>query len=96
MEDVLDVYHRPYDEKRPLVCLDEASKQLIVEVIERHPRHATILGVSPLHEQGRLPVTGGRGDADHAAVARAGGLDQPGAAHGAGAWLGDRELGIEQ
>ena len=23
MEDVLDVYHRPYDEKRPLVCLDE-------------------------------------------------------------------------
>ena len=34
MEDVLDVYHRPYDEKRPLVCLDEASKQLIGEAIE--------------------------------------------------------------
>jgi len=34
MEDVLDVYHRPYDEKRPLVCLDEASKQLVGEVIE--------------------------------------------------------------
>ena len=33
MEDVLDVYHRPYDEKRPLVCLDEASKQLIGEAI---------------------------------------------------------------
>ena len=32
MEDVLDVYHRPYDPKRPLVCLDEASKQLIGEV----------------------------------------------------------------
>jgi hypothetical protein len=31
MEDVLEVYHRPYDEKRPLVCLDEASKQLIGE-----------------------------------------------------------------
>jgi hypothetical protein len=31
MEDVLDVYHRPYDEKRPLVCLDEASRQLIGE-----------------------------------------------------------------
>jgi hypothetical protein len=31
MEDVLDVYHRPYDSKRPLVCLDEASKQLIGE-----------------------------------------------------------------
>ena len=31
MEDVLEVYHRPYDAKRPLVCLDEASKQLIGE-----------------------------------------------------------------
>ncbi len=29
MEDVLDVYHRPYDAKYPEVCLDEASKQLI-------------------------------------------------------------------
>lgn len=29
MEDVLDVYQRPLDEKRPLVCLDEASKQLL-------------------------------------------------------------------
>jgi hypothetical protein len=33
MEDVLDVYHRPYDTRRPLVCLDEASKQLVGEVI---------------------------------------------------------------
>jgi hypothetical protein len=31
MEEVLDVYERPYDEKRPLVCLDEASRQLIEE-----------------------------------------------------------------
>jgi hypothetical protein len=31
MEDVLEVYHRPFDAKRPLVCLDEASKQLIGE-----------------------------------------------------------------
>ena len=37
MEDVLDVYHRPYDEKRPLVCLDEASKQLVGEVIQPIP-----------------------------------------------------------
>lgn len=28
MEDILDVYQRPYDPKRPVVCLDEASKQL--------------------------------------------------------------------
>src|SRR5437588_12212172 len=33
MEDVLEVYHRPYNEKRPLVCLDEASKQLIGETV---------------------------------------------------------------
>ena len=31
MEDVLEVYHRPYGERRPLVCLDEASKQLVGE-----------------------------------------------------------------
>ncbi len=31
MEDVLEVYHRPYDPDRPVVCLDEASKQLIKE-----------------------------------------------------------------
>ena len=31
MEDVLDVYHRPRDPNRPVVCLDETSKQLISE-----------------------------------------------------------------
>lgn len=31
MEDVLDVYRRPYDARRPQVCLDETSKQLIGE-----------------------------------------------------------------
>jgi hypothetical protein len=28
MEDVLSVYARPFDEKRPIVCLDEARKEL--------------------------------------------------------------------
>jgi hypothetical protein len=28
MEDVLDVYERPYDEARPVVCLDETSKEV--------------------------------------------------------------------
>ncbi len=32
MEDVLEVYKRPYDPKHPVVCLDETSKQLIGEV----------------------------------------------------------------
>ena len=31
MEDVLDVYKRPYDEKHPTVCMDETSKQLLKE-----------------------------------------------------------------
>jgi len=34
MEDVLDVYTRPYDERFPQVCLDEKSKQLVGEVRE--------------------------------------------------------------
>lgn len=29
MEDVLDVYQRPYDPLRPVVCLDETNRQLI-------------------------------------------------------------------
>jgi hypothetical protein len=29
MEDVLEVYHRPYDPNRPQVCFDETSKQLV-------------------------------------------------------------------
>ena len=31
MEEVLEAYRRPHDPKRPLVCLDETSKQLISE-----------------------------------------------------------------
>jgi len=32
MEDLLDVYTRLYDPKRPQVCMDETSKQRLVEV----------------------------------------------------------------
>ena len=32
MEDVLEVYARPYDPARPVVCLDETSRQLLGEV----------------------------------------------------------------
>jgi hypothetical protein len=31
MEDVLDLYHQPYDPRYPQVCLDETSKQLVGE-----------------------------------------------------------------
>jgi hypothetical protein len=34
MEDVLEVYGRPYDRRFPQVCLDEKSKQLVAEVRE--------------------------------------------------------------
>ncbi len=37
MEDVPEVHHRPYDEKRPLVCPDEAGKRLIGEVVQPLP-----------------------------------------------------------
>jgi transposase len=32
MEDVLEVYARPYDENYPVVCFDESPKQLVSEV----------------------------------------------------------------
>jgi hypothetical protein len=37
MEDVLQVYARPHDPKRPVVCLDETSKQLIAETRAPQP-----------------------------------------------------------
>jgi hypothetical protein len=37
MEDVLDVYCRPYDPQHPVVCFDETSKQLLGDVREPLP-----------------------------------------------------------
>lgn len=37
MEDVLEVYTRPYDPRRPQVCLDETSKQLVADTREPLP-----------------------------------------------------------
>jgi len=37
MEDVLEVYQRPRDPQRPLVCLDETSKQLVIETRQPIP-----------------------------------------------------------
>lgn len=34
MEDVLEVYSRPYDETRPVVCMDEKPVQLLAEARE--------------------------------------------------------------
>src|SRR5512144_1165112 len=32
MFDILEVYERPYDPERPVVCIDEKSKQLLKEI----------------------------------------------------------------
>src|SRR5919112_2205181 len=37
MEDVLDVYQRPVDPKRPVVCLDETSRQVLAETRQPLP-----------------------------------------------------------
>src|SRR5215208_5071288 len=37
MEDILEVYTRPYEERFPQVCLDEKSKQLVAEVESHLP-----------------------------------------------------------
>jgi hypothetical protein len=37
MEDVLEVYHRPYDETRPVICMDEQPVQLLGEAREAIP-----------------------------------------------------------
>ena len=37
MEDVLDVYHRPFDPLRPLICFDETPVQLISETRQSLP-----------------------------------------------------------
>jgi hypothetical protein len=44
MEDILDLYHLPYDPQFPLLCLDESNKQLVGEV------HAP-LPLAPGHSQ---------------------------------------------
>jgi len=37
MEDVLEVYHLPYDPDYPVVCMDESSKQMVGEVHDPIP-----------------------------------------------------------
>jgi len=37
MEDILEIYHLPYNPEYPVVCMDESSKQMIGEVREPIP-----------------------------------------------------------
>lgn len=46
MEDVLEVYARPYDPDVPVVCMDESSKQLVGEVtppVPARPGHSELV-----------------------------------------------------
>lgn len=38
MENVLEVYSRPYDERRPVVCMDEKPVQLLAEAKQQRTR----------------------------------------------------------
>jgi DDE superfamily endonuclease len=40
MEDILAVYHRPYNPQRPTICMDETSKQLVGELLQALPLQA--------------------------------------------------------
>ncbi len=40
MEDVLEVYHLPYNQKRPVICVDELPFQLLGEKVEPLPMKA--------------------------------------------------------
>lgn len=37
MEEVLDVYQETYDAKRPLICMDEASRQILSDLVAPLP-----------------------------------------------------------
>ena len=37
MEDVLEVYSRPYDEKNPVICMDEKPFLLLDDMVEPIP-----------------------------------------------------------
>jgi len=55
MEDGLEVYHRPYDPKRPVVCLDETFKQLIGETREPlPPRPGSVERVDHVYTRNRV------------------------------------------
>jgi len=52
MEDVLEVYERPYDPKGPLVCLDEGVKRILSEVrVPLPPQPASLQSASAQGER---------------------------------------------
>ena len=87
MEDVLGLYAEPYDPSRPIVCVDEAGKELHVQVAEpvpvtpghpakedyeyARPGTANLLVVEPLAETRQVTVTERRTATNFAAQMKA-------------------------
>ena len=82
MEDVLDLYAQPYDPRRPVVCFDETSTQLLADTRPPLPaqpgrparqdyeyrREGTRNPVPDLRTDGRLAPRAGYGAAHHAGL----------------------------
>ena len=56
MENVLEIYHLPYDPAYPVVCMDESNKQMIGEVMQSIP---CAPGQPARIDHGYLPQRGG-------------------------------------
>ena len=56
MEDVLEVYQRPYDGNEVLVCMDETSKQQVKETRVPCPASARLIGHTTSNAMGEQPV----------------------------------------
>jgi nucleotidyltransferase/DNA polymerase involved in DNA repair len=56
LEQVLQVYKRPYDAARPVVCMDEQPKQLISEARQAVPAARKAAGAHRLRVRARRSV----------------------------------------
>ena len=56
MEDVLDLYAEPYDARRPVVCFDETSTQLLAETRDPLPAKPGRLGGRTTNTFGPAPA----------------------------------------
>ena len=54
MEDLLDLYAEPYDPRRPVVCFDETSTQLLADTRPSLPSRPGI----PLRQDYEVPEGG--------------------------------------
>ena len=74
----------------------EERRGVVVEAIERHPTHGSLVRLRPFSQQRGLAVAGRSGDADHPAIAGTSRIDERPSTDRVRSMLGDRELGIEQ